>query len=503
MDVQLSRRSVGWGLLYVLAGVVATFVQLADPGVAFAKGKDKKRDNVYHLDVTHERIDVQVVLNKSENVKVAYPFSEALVGNQEVADVVPLTNETINILGKKIGVTRLSLLDNSKHVIGIVDIQVTHDVEALREFLRESDEYRGIKVTSVNGKILLTGIAPNAVVMTRVVSLAEQFAPGEVTNAMSVAAPQQVMLEVRFIEAQRTAIRGLGVSWAMGGTKIGGVTNNGNITGGGISDNGNGTFTNNSAFNLAGGLGSASAVPFGTLAGRVLNGGVKADVFVSALEQQGLARKLAEPNLVALSGDTASFLAGGEYPFPVAGANNTITTEFKKYGIGLAFTPTVLANRQINLKIEPEVSEIDTSSSVMVNGVQVPGLTVRRASTTVELRDGQSFAIAGLLQGSHISNKQGLPWIDDVEVLGSLFRSASFQKNETDLVIIVTPRLVKPRRPGDKMATPLDDKAPANDAEFFGAGKMEVKAQPTPPAEGYILDYKPEPRVDSGFKGGK
>jgi pilus assembly protein CpaC len=502
MDVQLSRRSVGWGLLYVLAGVVATFVQLADPGVAFAKGKDKKRDTVYHLDVTHERIDVQVVLNKSENVKVAYPFSEALVGNQEVADVVPLTNETINILGKKIGVTRLSLLDDSKHVIGIVDIQVTHDVEALRQFLLESNDYRGIKVNSINGKILLTGIAPNAVVMTRVVSLAEQFAPGEVTNAMSVAAPQQVMLEVRFIEAQRTALRGLGVTWGVNGNRIAGSTNIPNAqTGTGITDSASG-LGNNTAWNLAGGI-AGNAVPFGTLAGRVLNGGVKADVFVSALEQQGLARKLAEPNLVALSGDTASFLAGGEYPFPVAGANNTITTEFKKYGIGLAFTPTVLANRQINLKIEPEVSEIDYNSAVTVNGVQVPGLSVRRASTTVELRDGQSFAIAGLLQGSHISNKQGLPWIDDVEVLGSLFRSASFQKNETDLVIIVTPRLVKPRTPGDKMATPLDDKAPANDAEFFGGGKMEVKANPPAPVEGYILDYKPEPRVDSGFKGGK
>ncbi len=190
-------------------------------------------------------------------------------------------------------------------------------------------------------------------------------------------------------------------------------------------------------------------------------------------------------------------------PFPVAGANNTITTEFKKYGIGLAFTPTVLANRQINLKIEPEVSEIDYASAVTVNSVQVPGISVRRASTTVELRDGQSFAIAGLLQGSHVANKQGLPWVDDVAVLGTLFRSASFQKNETDLVIIVTPRLVKPRTPGDKMATPLDDKAPSNDAEFFGGGRMEVKTNPPAPAEGYILDYKPEPRVDGGFKGGK
>ncbi|MGA7325184.1 MAG: type II and III secretion system protein family protein, partial [Rhodomicrobium sp.] len=477
---------------------------------ALAGQKKQRVEHIYHLDVANDRIDVQVVLNKSENVKVAYPFSEALIGNPNVADVVPLTNQSINILGKKIGVTRLSLLDTKKQVLGIVDIQVTHDIDALRIFLRQSPEYGRIRATSVNGKVLLTGIAPNAVVMQRVVSLAEQFAPGDVTNAMSVAAPQQVLLEVRFIEADRTVVRGLGVNWAVGGSKIGGITGNGNLlnnsngsTSAVLSDTGNGNFANNAIFNLMSGLAGANTAPFGTLAGQVLNGGVKADVFVSALEQQGLARSLAEPNLVALSGDTANFLAGGEFPFPVAGANNTITTEFKKFGIGLAFTPTVLANSQINLKIQPEVSEIDPTSSVTVNGVQVPGLSVRRASTTVELRDGQSFAIAGLLQGKHISNKQGIPWVDDVPVLGTLFRSASFQKNETDLVIIVTPRLVKPKIPGEKLATPLDNTLPANDPEFFLEGKQEVKThRPAAPGEGYILDYVPGPQ-DAGFKGVK
>lgn len=245
---------------------------------------------------------------------------------------------------------------------------------------------------------------------------------------------------------------------------------------------------------MAGGL-PGNVVPFGTLAGQVLSGGVKADVFVSALEQQGLARRLAEPNLVAMSGDTANFLAGGEFPFPVLGQNNTVGTQFKKFGVGLAFTPTVLASRQINLKIEPEVSEIDTTASVTVGGVQVPGLSVRRASTTVELRDGQSFAIAGLLQGSHVSNKNGIPWIDDTPVLGTLFRSSSFQKNETDLVIIVTPRLVKPRVPGEKMATPLDGSVPANDPEFFIAGTQEVKVRQPDTFNGHIIDYAPDPQT--------
>ncbi|MGA7329151.1 MAG: pilus assembly protein N-terminal domain-containing protein, partial [Rhodomicrobium sp.] len=357
------RRKIGY-ILCLLAVAAIAYPCVSNISQALAGQKKPRVERIYHLDIANDRIDVQVVLNKSENVKVAYPFSEALIGNPDVADVVPLTNESINILGKKIGVTRLSLLDTKKQVLGIVDIQVTHDIDALRLFLRQSPEYGRIRATSVNGKVLLTGVAPNAVVMQRVVSLAEQFAPGDVTNAISVAAPQQVLLEVRFIEADRTVVRGLGVNWAMGGTKIGGITGNGNLlnnsnNGSGpsavLGDTGNGNFANNAIFNLMSGLAGANTAPFGTLAGRVLNGGVKADVFVSALEQQGLARSLAEPNLVALSGDTANFLAGGEFPFPVAGINGTITTEFKKFGIGLAFTPTVLANSQINLKIQPEV----------------------------------------------------------------------------------------------------------------------------------------------------
>jgi pilus assembly protein CpaC len=497
---------------WLLSGAFAAACFGAGGTVAWADSK-KPVETVHYINTAASRIDVRVVLNKSETVKVAFPFGEALVANSDIADVVPLTNQSINILGKKIGVTRLSLVDGRRQVLGIVDIEVAHDVTALRELLHSMPDCAGIRVNSVNGKFLLTGEAPNAAVSTRVAMLAEQFAPGDVTNAMSVAGPQQVMLEVRFIEAQRTAARGLGVNWAMSGPKIGGITGNNNLLNN--SNNGstpqpvitaspNGYIASSPIYNVASGLGN-NLVPFGTLTGAVLNGGVKADVFVSALEQAGLARKLAEPNLVALSGDTASFLAGGEFPFPVAGPNNTITTEFKKYGIGLAFTPTVLAGRQINLRIEPEVSEIDNSAAVNINGVQVPGLSVRRASTTVELRDGQSFAIAGLLQGSHLTDKQGLPWIDDVPVMGALFRSQSFQKQETDLVIIVTPRLVKPKIPGEKLATPLDNTAPANDPEFFLNGTQEVKTVKPPHQEGqgHIIDYSWTPAATDGDKGMK
>ncbi len=463
-------------------------------GPAFANGNGKgkgKSINSYYLDRQSQRIEVPIVLHKSETVRTDYPFGDALVGDPEIADVVPLTNQSIYILGKKVGVTRLSLLDPQKQVLGVVDIEVTYDLDIIRKQLHANHALSKIQVASINGKVFITGEAPDAVVLQRILSLAEQIAPHDVTNGMTVASPQQVMLEVRFIEATRDLNRGLGVNWAAAG-KLGATTGNSSIVSGGPTDNGNGTFSNNTLFNSAAGLAS-NLIPFGTAGGRVLNGSVKADVFVSALEEKGLARRLAEPNLIALSGDTASFLAGGEFPFPVGvTANNQVTVEFKKYGVGLAFTPTVLGNGQINLKVEPEVSELDTTNIVSIGAFQIPSLTVRRASTTVELRDGQSFMIAGLLQGSHIADTQGLPWIGNVPVMGTLFRSESFQKNETDLVIIITPRLIRPRIPGDKLASPLDNRKPANDGEFFLLGAQEVEASKPKFQGGHIIDYKSE-----------
>jgi pilus assembly protein CpaC len=207
----------------------------------------------------------------------------------------------------------------------------------------------------------------------------------------------------------------------------------------------------------------------------MIGSGLETDVIINALEQRGLARSLAEPNLVALSGDTASFLAGGEYPIPVpGGVLGQVTIDYKRYGVGLAFTPTVLSGGLINLKVEPEVSQLDTSHPVQLAGISVPPLIVRRASTTVELRDGQSFVIGGLLQSVGQSTIAQLPWVGDLPVLGALFRSTSYQKNETDLAIIITPRLIRPARPGDVIKTPLDNSLPPNDVDLFVMGKTEV-----------------------------
>jgi pilus assembly protein CpaC len=207
------------------------------------------------------------------------------------------------------------------------------------------------------------------------------------------------------------------------------------------------------------------------------------DSLVTALETKGVLRRLAEPNLMALSGDAARFLAGGEFPVPVASTPGsgftTVTIEFKKFGVELAFVPTVLSRGVINLRVEPSVSELDFTNAVQIAGTTIPALTRRDARTTVELRDGQSFAIAGLLQTRNRQDVSQLPWIGSVPVLGALFRSSSYQQQETDLVIIVTPRLVAPVAPGQTLATPLDSRLPANDVDFFLNGQMEVRKRYT------------------------
>jgi pilus assembly protein CpaC len=416
-------------------------------------------------------VSVMVTIGKSQDVRTDSGFVDITVGNPEVADVNPLTNHTLSILGKKIGTTRVSVYGANKVLVGIFDIEVSYDISRLTNELKRRFPGSRIGASSVNGRIMLTGEAPDAAMLDQAVTIARQFGP-EVINAVSVMSPQQVLLEVRFVEISRTAGRELGFQWN-GVNPNKGIVNVGNRT---------------SASNLPLTVGTEAAAgvisggaPFGFALARWALGGMTVDTAINALEGQGVARSLAEPNLVALSGDTASFLAGGEYPIPVAGSLGQITIEYKKYGVGLAFTPTVLSAGLINLKIEPEVSQIDNNHRIeVVNGVSVPALIVRRASTTVELRDGQSFAIGGLLQNNGQNQVEQLPWVGSMPVLGALFSSKSYQKNETDLVIIVTPRLVRPARPGEVLKTPADRTIPPNDVDFFAMSKNEVDRSKQP-----------------------
>jgi pilus assembly protein CpaC len=422
---------------------------------------------------------VVVPVGKSEDVRTDAPFTDIVVGNPDIADVSALTDHTLSILGRKIGTTRVSIYGQDRKLIGVFDVEVSYDVSTLAIELGRRFPASKLRVQSVNGRILLSGTATDGIVLDQALTIARQFGP-EVINSVQVMQPQQVMLEVRFVEASRQAGRELGVQWNVTprpGHAESFISNIGSQrpatslpitpTFGDQPISSLTTPTNIPAA-AAGIIGSATN-PFGFIAGNMIAKGLNIEVALNALEERGLARRLAEPNLVALSGDTANFLAGGEYPIPVPGAfAGQIVVDYKKYGVSLAFTPTVLQGSLINLKIEPEVSALDPAHSVTVgNGIVVPALTVRRASSTIELKDGQSFVLAGLLANDLATAQQQLPWIGDVPVLGALFSSKSFQKSETDLVIIVTPRLVNPTRPGDVIKTPLSNTQPANDVDFF------------------------------------
>jgi pilus assembly protein CpaC len=469
------RLAIWRSLLASLAVALASLAASpALPGAGVAQAQ-----RFIELSAMKRTATVHVPVGKSEDVRMDTGFVDVMVGDPEIADVNPLTDHGLSILGKKIGTTRVSIYGEGKKLMGAFDVEVSYDITQLSSEIQRRFPHSGLKVSSVNGRIMLSGNATDGIVLDRALVLAKQFG-AEVINSVSVAQPQQVMLEVRFVEVSRTASRELGVQWNILPrpghqdsflSNIGSGLPNGALP---SSTGSNGGVLSISPGAAAGVLGTATP-PFGFLVGNLIAKGIQADVLVNALEERGLARRLAEPNLVALSGDTASFLAGGEYPIPVASQLGQITVDYKRYGVSLAFTPTVLAGSLINLKIEPEVSQLDPAHNVAIGtGITVPALTVRRASTTVELRDGQSFALAGLLQNEGSTAQQQLPWIGDVPVLGALFRSASYQKNETDLVIIVTPRIVRPARPGDPLKTPFDNTLPANDADLFLMGKAEV-----------------------------
>ena len=475
----------------VLVAALALFDAAHEAGAADRRGSSS---GVF----VSEMNDVQrvtVTLNKSRTFRVDTPFSTIVAGSPDIVDVKSLSDQLIYIQGKQTGTTNVILFDSSMKQIGILDVEVAIDTGNLQQNIRNSTGMQGIRVKSSEGQVVLSGTAADAVAAERAMAIATGSVAkgGVVVNAMNVAAPQQVMLEVRFLEVNRKAGRDLGMNLYganASGTNIGNTGLGLGGTAGSINPNSGRIGMPNTGppagtiplLDTVGTLASG-AVPFGSLLTSILRtkSGASVDLLVTALETKGLLRRLAEPNLMALSGDAARFLAGGEFPVPVAstvgtsGLLPTVTIEFKKFGVELAFVPTVLSRGVINLRVEPSVSELDFQNAVTIAGTIIPALSRRDARTTVELRDGQSFAIAGLLQTKNRQDVSQLPWIGSVPVLGTLFRSSSYQQEETDLVIIVTPRLVAPAVPGQELASPLDSRLPANDVDFFLNGQMEVR----------------------------
>lgn len=406
----------------------------------------------------------------TQTVETSQPFNDIVVGNPDVADVVPLSDTALYIQGGGVGNTNISLYDADKKLLGIIEVKVAVDFSDAATAIRSAVPNSKVHVVNVNNRLRLTGEVRSSVDMQRVVEIANQYATGEggVINALRITDPQQVNLEVRVLEASRQAGRDLGVNLRIeGGTSLVG-------TGAGISVNADPagqaqTYLTNSG---TGGRVSQNGVPFGTAVANVLStSGVNIDLIIDALEQKGAARRLAQPNLTAISGETAKFNAGGEVPIPKAvEGSDGLSYDYRAFGVVLEFVPTVLNDGKINLRVRTEVSEPDWGNTVGGN----PSFVSRKAESVLELRDGQSFAMAGLLKVDDARNIEQVPWLGQVPILGTLFRSTSFQKKESDLVIVVTPRLVRPAEPGEKLASPLDQTQPSNDVELFALGMLEV-----------------------------
>jgi pilus assembly protein CpaC len=423
-------------------------------------------------------------LNKSEVLRVSEPVKRIAVGNADIADAQPLSDQQFYILGKAVGTTNISVYGDSDRLLAVIDVVVGIDVEGVKAAIHSLLPGERIEVRAINDSVALSGTVNSALKIAQAVEIAKHFtdtskqgaAESKVINDLRVSGTQQVMLQVKVAEMQRTATKQLGFLPAFNIRNPGspssipftpsttGDTSVPTANAGGFSSATQSTSSITALSNFA--VASATAV----------SGNFAFNATLQALEQNGAVKILAEPNLIALSGDTANFLAGGEFPVPTnetgVGTVPTITVSFKTFGVSLAFTPTVIGDDLINLVVAPEVSELDPQNGVVVNGFNIPGISTRRAKTTVEVRDGQSFAIAGLLQSDFADQVQQIPGFGDIPVLGALARDSQFQNNETELVIIITPRLVHPA-PAGTLKSPTDSFILPSDADMFLNGKTE------------------------------
>lgn len=414
---------------------------------------------------------LKVPMSRAVVVESDVPFGELSVANPGIADIATLSDRTIYVLGKAPGRTTLTLLGPDGRLITNVEIHVSPDIAEFKERLGQILPGEAIEVRTANDGIVLSGTVSSIARLDRALDLAERYAPGRVSNLMTVGGSQQVMLKVRFAEMQRSVSKSLTTSFAVngaansigatGGTQV--FSNGSNLTN--LFDGDPNTVVSSST-NRAGALGIAVAA-----------GGLEFAVLLEALESKGVVRTLAEPNLTALSGQNADFLAGGEYPIPVLDKNGNSAIQYKPFGVLLNFTPRVVDGDIINLEVKAEVSGIDTTVTVSTGGFSVNAFSVRRSSTTVELRDGQSFAIAGLLQDDFTDLASQVPWLGDVPILGTLFRSADYARNQSELVVIITAHLVSPTR-GEALALPTDRVRIPTERQLFLFGKVTGKNGP-------------------------
>ncbi len=418
---------------------------------------------------------MRIEVNKGRLVRLDQPATSVFLADPEIADIQVKSPTLVYVFAKKAGETSLFAVGQDDELLANFRIAVTHNLSGLEQALRDYIPDAYIKASSLGDAVVLSGVVRSAQQAEDARSLASRLSGGDanVINRIAVKGPNQINLRVRVAEVSRATVKQIGFNWealfsagaftlglATGSpvfnTSVRGAANSltrkflvGNTTAGGAADSAVGGFT---------------------------KGNFDVNTVIDALENEGLLTILAEPNLTTSSGETASFLAGGEFPIPVPQDGNTITIEFKKFGVGLAFTPTILNDGRINLRVRPEVSQLSSNGEVRINGFAVPALTVRRAETTIEVGSGQSFAIAGLIQNNIAHDVRRFPGLGDLPILGALFRSDGFRRNETELVIVATPYIVKPVSDSRMVALPTDGLMAPTDLERLWAGSARSSA---------------------------
>lgn len=433
---------------------------------------------------------IKVEINKGTPVHLSAPAASVAIADPTIADVQVISPKLIMVAGRGVGETSVMAVDNKDNVILQGTVVVTHNISSLQRVMAESSPDNKVTATSVDGAIVLRGKVDSPVAAETAQRLATGFLANDrqrVINMLDTSGSDQVMLKVRVVELARSELKRFGINWesliAAGSFVYGvGVGRDFVSAATGFDRAVNG---DNSIF------------------GGFRDGNQNINVAIDALENDGLVSVLAEPNLTARSGQQASFLAGGEIPIPVQGQNGEVTIQYRQFGVSLQFTPVVLSKDKISLTVLPEVSALSESNRVSTaNGVSVPAFTTRRASTSVDLGSGQTFAIAGLLRNDNTNSVNKFPILGDVPVLGALFRSTSFRNDQTELVILVTPYIVKPIDDPKSLATPLDGYAPPTDFERIVLGRLNGETMMKPNSEkGKPVDGKSPAAVFSGTPG--
>lgn len=448
------------GIWMRIAAAALFSVALAITALQSARAADR------FIDVSSPSLHrIFIPVSQSATIQVNATLGDIVVGDEKIADAQPMTDKTLYIIGKSAGTTTVNLFSDDKRSLGAIQIEVGQDVSDMAVAIRQVAPKARIEIGSINGKIRLSGHVKDAATLASIVEVTQQYGPDAIINAVTIDDSEQVNLSVRILEAKRNSGRDLGVSFR---SKNGSGTSR---VGTGIAtttkDDDNNPVVLGDGDLISGLLSTAN--PFGALITRIIDSNVKVDLIIEALESKGLVRLLAEPNLTTVSGETASFNAGGEVPIRSVNSQGEIEIIFKQFGVNLNFTPVVLDDGKIHIKLAPEVSDLTGFTPA-----GDPIFTNRKLATVVNLRDGQSFAVGGLLSSKNTRLQDQVPWLGQVPIIGTLFKNSSTQKEETELVVIVTPHLVRPVKPGEQLATPFDKTRPANDPELMLLGQLEV-----------------------------